>query len=99
MDRLEEFELWVKDQKLLLNVKAVEEAISIFKEGSHAPLRTSDKWTKIENVNVLSCVGWRTDDIYGEEFKPCNFYFTPITNHEFFKRNLLSTCTTNKGLK
>ena len=55
-------------------------------------LLTSKEWCDQEDVQILDHDGWQTNDIYGEIFKPCDFYVTPISKHEFFKRKLISTC-------
>ena len=55
-------------------------------------LKTSEEWAKQEGVKIHDPDGWRTNNIYGEIFEPCDFYTTKITSHEFFRRKLLSTC-------
>ena len=55
-------------------------------------LKTSMEWCKQKEITILDPDGWRTNNIFNEQFKPCDFYKTKISEYEFFKRKIISTC-------
>lgn len=55
-------------------------------------LKTSKEWQDSFEDTILDPDGWRTNNIYGEIFKPCDFNITLITKHEYLRRKTMSTC-------
>jgi hypothetical protein len=93
VDKLDEFEQWTKILPPK-KVQIIKDAITRFR--AVGVLKTSKEWAEQEDTIILDPDGWRTNNIYGERFKPCDFDTTPITSHEFFRRKILSTCFSRK---
>lgn len=58
---------------------------------SEDQLLTSNQWAKLGDIKILDPDGWRTNVIFGQEFQPCNFHTTKITESEFTARCTIST--------
>ena len=53
--------------------------------------RTSREWLNLSDEFIMDIDGWRTNVINGEQFAPCNFEETLISEYEFNTRLMLCT--------